>query len=222
MDKDIKNTLDAIIEAMCVVNKTYEIIIIDDNSKDHSVEVVKKYIEEHANINIILCINKKNQGLAQNYINGAFIGQGKYYRLVCGDNAEPIETIVNVLSMIGEADIIVPYYVAAHGKSIQRRVISKIYTWCINIVSGNKIKYYNGLHVHLRFNVMRWHPNTRGFGFQAGMLCLLIQKGFTYKQVPCVTIELRGGGSNALTWKNLRSVLHITVSILLRRFALLK
>jgi hypothetical protein len=40
----------------------------------------------------------------------------------------------------------------------------------VNLVTGNRLHYYNGLAVHLGHNVMRWHPNTRGFGFQADIL----------------------------------------------------
>lgn len=215
----LEDTLKVIVQAMKIVGRTYEILVIDDCSKDRSVEIVQKFIEQNPELNIVLRVNKKNKGLAQNFVDGAFIGRGKYYRLICGDNAEPLETIVGVLKMIGEADIIVPYYVSAEGKNGYRQFVSKLYTRIMNLISGNKIHYYNGLHVHLRHNVMRWHPNTRGFGFQAGLLCLLLEMGFTYKQVPCITIERRVDGSTAITWKNLRSVMHTMVSILLRRLA---
>jgi len=214
----IEDTLEVIVKAMSAVDITYEIIVIDDCSKDNSVALVQQYIQEHPEINLILRVNKQNKGLAQNYVDGAFIGVGKYYRLICGDNAEPIETIVSVMKMIGEADIIVPYYVSAQGKSFFRRSVSKVYTKIINFFSGHKMNYYNGLQIHLRYNVMRWHPNTRGFAFQAGLLCLLMDMGFTYKQIPCITIERRGGCGNAITWKNLCSVMHTIISILLRRF----
>ena len=215
----IEDTLATIVKAMTVVGKSYEIIVIDDGSKDRSVELVKQFIAQHPTVNIVLRVNKRNKGLAQNFVDGAFIGRCKYYRLICGDNAEPLETLVEVINMMGEADIIVPYYVSAEGKSQYRQTVSKTYTWLINLISGNKIKYYNGLQVHLRHNVMRWHPNTRGFAFQAALLCLLLDMGFSYKQVPCITIERRGGGGNAITWKNLRSVAHTMVSIFLRRLA---
>ncbi len=215
----IVDTLDVIVGAMKIVNKTYEILVIDDGSKDNSVNLVKKYIEQHPQLNLLLRVNKKNKGLAQNYVDGAFMGRGKYYRLICGDNAEPLDTIVNVFNSIGDADIIVPYYVSAEGKSGHRQFISKTFTTIINIVSGNKINYYNGLQVHLRFNIMRWHPSTRGFGFQAGLLCTLLDRGFTYKQIPCITIERRGGAGNALNWKNLRSVMHTLLGILFQRLA---
>lgn len=218
----IDETLTTIIQAMEMVGKTYEIIVIDDGSTDKSVQLVKDFIARHQSSNIILRVNLENKGLAQNFIDAAFIGRGKYYRLICGDNAEPIDTIVNVISMMGQADMIIPYYVSAEGKSLYRRSVSRMYTHLINLISGNKLNYYNGLQVHLRHNVMRWHPNTRGFGFQAGLVCLLLEKGFSYKQVPCITIEKRGGGGNALTLKNLRSVMHTMVSILMRRLVLVK
>lgn len=213
----IEDTLSTIVEAMKIVGKSYEIIVIDDCSKDKSAELVQQFIKKHPDINIILIMNKHNKGLAQNFVDGAFIGRGKYYRLICGDNAEPTETIVSVLSMMGQADMIIPYYVSAEGKSLYRRSVSRLYTKLINLISGNNINYYNGLQVHLRHNVMRWHPNTRGFGFQAGLVCLLLEIGFTYRQVPCITIEKRGGGGNAITLRNLRSVAHTMASILMRR-----
>jgi glycosyltransferase involved in cell wall biosynthesis len=214
----ILDTFNQIMKAMEQVNKSYEIIVIDDCSKDNSVEIIKKFIVEHPEINIILRVNKKNKGLGQNYIDGAFIGSGKYYRLICGDDAEPFETIATVLSCAGDADIIVPYHLTAvEGKSKFRNIVSRMYTVLFNLISGNNIKYYNGLHLHLRLNVMRWHPNTRGFAFQASLLCILLKKGFTCKQVPCIAIDRRVKGANAITWKNLRSVAHTLTSILLHR-----
>src|SRR5579862_8658293 len=62
----IHDTLSVIVQAMTIVNKSYEIIVIDDCSKDKSAEIVKNYIAEHSDINIILRSNKKNKGLAQN------------------------------------------------------------------------------------------------------------------------------------------------------------
>jgi hypothetical protein len=125
--------------------------------------------------------------------------------------------MLKVFGMMGEADVIVPYYVSATGKSAFRRLLSKIYTGIVNLLSGNHIHYYNGLQVNLRYNVMRWRHNTRGFAFQAGLLCSLIDLGFTYKQVPCITIERRGGRGNALTWKNLLSVIRTLIDIFLNR-----
>jgi len=212
-------TIETVIEAAREAALSFEILVIDDGSRDNSRQLVAEFIAAHPAENIILRANRTNKGLAQNYMDGAFLGRGKYYRLICGDNAEPKESILAVFNAIGKADIIVPYYTSSEGKSARRRLISRTYTALVNLVTGNKLHYYNGLAVHLRHNVMRWHPNTRGFGFQADILCLLLDIGFSYLEVPIITIEQRRGGSNALTFRNFLSVGHSLVEIANRRIS---
>lgn len=215
----ILTTLDTTCAAARSVGLSFEIIIIDDGSKDNSREIVRDYIAAHSDENIILRANRINKGLAQNYIDGAFLGRGKYYRLICGDNAEPKETIIKVLSAIGQADIIIPYHESSEGRKALRIFISRSYTALVNVLSGNKLHYYNGLAVHLRYNVMRWNPATSGFGFQAELLCSLFDLGFTYKEIPVVVVETRVGRSNAMTLRNLISVAHTIVEIFSRRLS---
>ena len=198
---------------------SYEIIVVDDCSKDSSSETVKNYIAAHPDERIVLRTNKINRGLAQNYLDVAFIGKGKYYRLICGDDAEPKDTMLAVFREIGQADMIIPYYVSNEGKSLYRRSLSNVYAGIVNLISGFHLHYYNGLAVHLRYNVMRWHPNTRGFGFQADIICMLLDQGFSYKEVPVISIERRVQGSNALTFKNGLSVAHTLVDLIFRRLA---
>jgi glycosyltransferase involved in cell wall biosynthesis len=198
----------------------YEIIVVDDCSQDRSTEMVSSYIAAHPEERVLLRTNKTNRGLAQNYMDVAFVGKGKYYRLICGDNAEPKETMVTVFREIGTADMIIPYYVTSEGKSAYRRLLSSAFSGLVNLVSGFRLHYYNGLAVHLRHNVMRWHPNTRGFGFQADIICLLLDQGFSYKEVAVKTIERRASGSsNALNYRNLLSVAHTLVDLIFRRIA---
>jgi glycosyltransferase involved in cell wall biosynthesis len=199
---------------------SFEIIVVDDCSKDRSSALVRSYIAAHPDERIILRANRVNRGLAQSYLDTAFVGKGKYYRLVCGDNAEPQATMVSIFQELGTADMIIPYYVSSEGKSRYRRFLSNAYTALVNLISGLRLRYYNGLAVHLRHNVMRWHSNTRGFGFQADIICLLLEQGFSFKEVPVKTIERRvSGSSNALTFKNMLSVAHTLIDLALRRAA---
>ena len=170
----IVNTLKTLRAALAELGRfSYEVIVIDDRSSDDSVALIKQYIAEHPQDRILLRANGVNLGWAQNYLDAAFMGRGKYYRVICGDNSEPKETMVTVFNSIGEADILIPYYATSEGRSAYRLIVSGIYTWLVNLLSGFRLHYYNGLPLHLRYNVMRWHSNTRGFGFQADILCLL-------------------------------------------------
>jgi glycosyltransferase involved in cell wall biosynthesis len=219
-ERYIVQTMETVRAALAEAGRPqYEIVVIDDCSSDNSANLVEDYIRAHPGDRILLRRNRRNQGLAQNYFDAAFIGKGKYYRLICGDDAEPLDTMIAVFKEIGAADMLIPYYVSSEGKSLSRRVISNSYSWLVNFISGFRLHYYNGLAVHLRYNVMRWHPNTRGFGFQADIICMLLDQGFTYKEIPVRTIERKKGDSKALTFKNMLSVFHTLVDIVVRRIS---
>jgi glycosyltransferase involved in cell wall biosynthesis len=213
----IVRTLDEVRTALSALPLKFEIIVIDDCSRDDSPALVTRYIADHPETSIVLRRNLVNQGLAQNYIDGAFMGKGKYYKLFCGDNTEPVESIKQICGLIGKADIIVPSYSYVEGKSTPRLVLSRFYTALVNLISGHRLKYYNGLAVHLRTNIMRWHPNTRGFGFQADILCMLLDKGATHMQVSVPAVD--SGVSRALSMHNLLSVANTLVDLLIRRIA---
>lgn len=215
----IVDTLDTIVAAFAETPLRYEIIVIDDVSKDNSATLVEDYIRRQPGIRLVLRKNGRNRGLAQNYVDGAFLGKGRYYRLICGDNAEPIDTITAVLKDVGRADMLLPYYVTAEGKSWFRRTLSGAFSKLVNLLSGHRIHYYNGLAIHSRYNVMRWHPITRGFGFQAEIVCMLLAEGASYVEIPVRTVELKGGKSRALTFRNWLSVTHTLINIVARRLS---
>lgn len=213
----VVQTLSDICEALRGSGLSYEILVIDDGSRDGSIELVRKFISEHPDERMILRCNLKNAGLAQNYIDGAFLGTGRYYKLFCGDNTEPVESIVQICKVIGTADMVIPSYLSVEGKNAFRQALSRTYTGLINLVSGNRLRYYNGLAVHRRKNVMRWHPNTKGFGFQADIICMLLDTGATYKEISVPAVNRTE--SRALTGKNILSVGHTLLDIAIRRVA---
>jgi glycosyltransferase involved in cell wall biosynthesis len=208
----ITATLDTIGEAMRIITSSYEIIVIDDASTDHSTQKLRQYIERHPGKNIVLRINKKTRGLAQNYVDAAFIGRGKYFRLIPGDNSEPMETMVDVLQAMGEADVVVPYFIDSMQEAFSRQLLSRSYTRLVNLLTGNSINDYHYSPIHLRFNVMRWHSDRYGRGSQVALLCRLLSLGFTCKQVPCRTVH-----RNSVTWKDVAALPPIVADAALRR-----
>jgi glycosyltransferase involved in cell wall biosynthesis len=217
-EKNILGTLDTIISAVNEVGCSYEIIVIDDGSTDKTSVLVEQFQREHPSLPIRLHKNPRNLGLSKTYVNGAFLGRGKYYRFVAGDNAEPREAMVQILKMIGKADIIIPFHEQLTGKSFSRIAVSKLYTFLVNLLSGYSINYYNGCAVHLRYNVLRWHSYAYGFGFQADMIILLLQQGATYIQVPVrVRHTNKGRGASPFHIRNIVSTAHTLFEIFRRR-----
>jgi glycosyltransferase involved in cell wall biosynthesis len=216
-EQNVVATLDTICSALAEVSLSWEILVIDDASRDGTVACVRRYMEAHPGHRIDLKIREVNVGLAQNYIEGAFLGCGRYYKLVSGDNAEPHETLVTVFRHIGEADMVLPYFVTITGRKWMRKSLSCFYTFLVNAISGHRIRYYNGGAVHLRYNVMRWHTNYHGFSFQADIITRLLDQGMSYVEIPVISQNRTAGVSKALTLKNFLSVAHFLFDLTLRR-----
>jgi glycosyltransferase involved in cell wall biosynthesis len=217
-EENIVATLDTVVAACREVGCKFEIVIVDDASTDRSVEIIQDYRKKHKDVPIILKMNPHNEGLGNNFAEAAFLGHGTWYRLVCGDNVEPKETLVKIFSQMGKAEMIIPYRpqdVAGRGWS--RRFISRSFTSLVNLVSGHKLHYYNGMPLTRRFYVMRWHSNTHGFGFQADLITRLLDRGVSYIEVPVSGQEREKGASKALTLRNFCSVAHSLLTMLIRR-----
>ena len=75
----IKDTIDSIL------NQTYqniELVIVDDNSKDNTYELIQKIGDER----IKLYHNDKNLGMSGNWNRCLSLCTGKYAKLVCADD----------------------------------------------------------------------------------------------------------------------------------------
>jgi glycosyltransferase involved in cell wall biosynthesis len=215
-ERHVAGTLGHIREAVAVAGCTAEILVFDDHSSDRTAERAEEFSRSHPEIPVRIFRRERTMGLARNYVDGSFLGRGKYYKQVGGDDAEPVETIVAVISRLGEADMIIPY-LARDPRILSRRILSRVFTALINLVSGYHLRYYNGTVAHLRYNIMRWHSDTYGFAFQAEVITRLINEGASYLEVPIEPVEQAGRSSRAFKLHNLLSVGHSILQILLRR-----
>ena len=216
-EQNVESTIVTIVAAIDEVSIPYEILIVDDCSSDNTTDVVEDFMKENPDIPILLKKNEINRGLGRNYIDGAYIGHGKYYMLVNGDNAEPKETIEAIIKRIGDGDMIIPNFGNCDQRPPWRRTVSHIFTCLVNLLSGYNINYYNGPVAHLRFNVMRWHPDTHGFAYQAEIITRLLDEGASYVEVVIFNEDRQYGVSKAFTIQNIMSIAHSLLQIFLRR-----
>lgn len=213
--ENVQGALDAVVTACARTGTTFEIVVVDDASVDGTCAKVEDWRARNPDAALKLIRRRRNRGLARNFVDAAFAGSGTYYRLVCGDNIEPVQTHEALLAAIGKADIIVPFFTEIRGRPRSRAVISRLYTALVNLASGYRLLYYNGCPIYRRADVLRYHVESSGFGYQAEFLTRLIHEGRTYMQVPVVAYDRPG--STAITLKNLLSVGHSLFTIAMRR-----
>lgn len=216
-EKNVVHVIEKIVQVTRELNASYEILVFDDHSKDRTVDVVRDYQSAHPEVPVRLFVNSRNRGVARNFIEGAFQGRGRYYRIVMGDDVESVETIKTVLSLAGQAEIIIPYHTSVEGKPWHRMMISRFYTQLVNLASNRRLRYYNGSPLFLRRDAMRFHVEATGLGFQAEFLLRLLQEGRSFMEVAVKASDREG--STSLNLRNFVSVAYSLLKILGRRLS---
>ena len=93
--------LDSFIKAKCIDD--IEVLVVNDGSKDHTVDVVKPYVEKYPNS--IILIDKPNGGHGST-INAALErASGKYFKVVDGDDWVDPAALDQLVNYLKSADV---------------------------------------------------------------------------------------------------------------------
>ena len=93
-----------------VINQTYtnwELIVIDDGSKDNTAEIVKQFAEKDKRITLYL--NEKNMGVAKTRNRGFDMAKGEYIALLDSDDIWLPEKLEKQLKLAEETDAEIIY-----------------------------------------------------------------------------------------------------------------
>ena len=74
-ERYIGETLDSVLKQ---TYKNYEVVIVDDGSKDNSVELIKRYVNKHKNFYLYTHPDNKNKGLIESLKLGISKAKGEY------------------------------------------------------------------------------------------------------------------------------------------------
>lgn len=198
---------------------SYEIVVVDDGSSDGTSAVVEAHARSNPHLPVVLHTNERNRGLGYNYLAWASRARGRYYMLVNGDNDISECTLATVLDRLGRAEVVIPYLENQEDRPLSRHIISKMFIFIVNLLGGNRLRYYNGPVLHLRENVARYRPNASGFGYQAELLCRVLRHGGSFVEVP---FRFAGSDyvlSSAFRPRNFASVAKSFARILIYRLA---
>ncbi len=121
-DKYIKETIDSVIAQTF---QDWEMIIVDDGSKDNSVEVIKSYCQKDARVKFFQHENGENKGLAETLQTGIKNAQSEWIVFLESDDTivptylaekfdvikkyPEVDFVFNDVNMFGETEIIKKY-----------------------------------------------------------------------------------------------------------------
>lgn len=212
----INETVDEIIRAAEQALEDYEVILVDDGSTDQTVEVMNSLADNNEHIHVVC--HESNRGMGAAYKTGLKNSKMNYVMLIPGDNQFPAESIIPVLSIVGKADIVIPYHVnASIARSFRRRFLSDAFTSIANQLSGLKIPYYNGTVVHRSDIVKEIEIKTDGFAYQLEALVKILKQGKSYETVGIELKEREGGETKAFHWRNLLQVMSVFLGLMFKK-----
>lgn len=203
----IEFAVDSILEALKKTVPEYEVLIVNDGSKDKTGEIINNLTEKIPEVQALH--HPRRRGLGAAYQSAVAASTKNYFVFVPGDNSWPHDSLVELFSLVGEADIITSYATNpwARRGGPPRMFISSGYTKFLNALYSLDMKYFNGLTIYPT-QFLKTNPvKTFGFGFAAEALLHGIYRGMNFIEIGLPIQELDGGLSKALTFKNLVSVI---------------
>lgn len=190
----------------------YEIIMVNDGSSDRTGEIMDQIAERIPKSRTIH--NPVNLGLGAAYLKGVKVSSLEYIMIIAGDNIMPTTSISEIASEIGMHDMVLPYMSDDQFREPIRRYGSSGFTWLINLMSGNKIKYYNGMVVR-RILFDGEVIDSTGYSLMAECVLKFLKKGATYFEVGVAHGYpiLAKPNSKALKLKNLKNLFFSLIKI---------
>ncbi len=138
-EESIELLYDTIVKALETTSGKYEIIFVDDGSKDKTFEIAKNLANQDKRLKVIKF--RKNYGQTPAMAAGIEHATGKIILTMDGDLQNDPSDIPNFLSKMDEGyDIVVGWRHNRQDKLITRKIPSKIANWLISKVTGVPIK----------------------------------------------------------------------------------
>jgi glycosyltransferase involved in cell wall biosynthesis len=187
----------------------YEIIIINDDSKDKSQIIINKLRYKYNNIRIVK--NKKNFGIGYNFYKGISLSKEKYLILIPADNSHPAKEISKILKFINKNyDLITTYYSNNNKRSLFRNIFTLTYTPFLNFIYGTNFPYFNGLTLYKTNDLKKLKFKNFSFSYQIEIFVYLFHKyKLKIKIIPTI-LKDRKKGSKAFKLKNsILVIIHI-------------
>ncbi len=204
--ENILQALDNVTCALEPLGLAHEILVVDDGSTDGTGELITSNLGRFPQVRLL--VNEQNRGFGWSYRRGVEAAALDHVVMVHGDNAWGWETLREFFSHVGDADIIIGYTRRmARSRTWRRTIVSKAFTLLLNLITGRRLHYYNGLQIHPARVLKGLRIESSGYGFQAEVLVKGLRLTSTYLEVPMDLIERKHGESKAFRWKNFVDVM---------------
>jgi len=205
---NIKTLLETTSRVLKAIPISFELIVVDDNSKDQTRPIVREL--KKTNPEIILIERDNERGLATALIRGYQASQGQYLGAMDADLAHNPEYLPEMIKILdsGKADFVIgSRYVKGakfEGKPLLNRMASLVGQFLIKIILGLNVKDTSNNYRVFKKEIWekikdRLHPD--GNIMLTEIVYLAKKNNFRVREVPILYIERRLGKSKLSVFK---------------------
>jgi dolichyl-phosphate beta-glucosyltransferase len=194
-------TIGAIASYVSELGVAWELLVVDDGSKDQTIELVESL--EMVNLRVLRAESNSGKGSAVQ--RGMLAAQGRYILFDDADNSTPIEELGNLLRKLEEEDYDIAIgsraaigAVEKH-RSLLRRMLSNGLRWMVrNIFRIDVRDTQCGFKLFKQEAARRLHSaqTLAGFSFDLEILYLASKLGYRIAEVPVRWIDAPGSKVN--------------------------
>jgi dolichol-phosphate mannosyltransferase len=206
-EKDIETTVYNILSSFSHLD--LEVIIVNDASYDRTKSICERLAKENQNLKLIN--HDRNLGLGAAYESGLLSATNKYVMMLPGDNEISAASVAGAVNLIGAADLIICYPSNYKLRKPHRIILSKVLTAIANLISKQKISYYNGPVIINRELLHQCVPVDRSFAYQIKIITLLVSSGCSYVEWP---FELQPSINKKTSAFRIRNIVNVARAVL--------
>lgn len=118
--------------------KSFEVIIVNDGTKDRSMEMIDDIVRCHNNISIV---NQENQGLSMARNNGIALARGEYLLMPDSDDLLIEKTLKPLLdkALATKVDLLIAGHIVLNNKDIEGKHVNNLKDWSFSETTGKKL-----------------------------------------------------------------------------------
>lgn len=187
--KSIRHTIDLVKETMDGLSRKYEIVVVNDGSKDRTAEIISS-IED-----IKVLHNRPNQGYGASLKKGILSAEGEWIVITDADGTYPVQDIPRLVKYTTTNDMVVG---ARTGKNVHVPLLRRPAKFALSIIAnflvGKKIPDLNsGLRIFKRDIAMTFfHLFPDGFSFTTTITMACLTNKYSVKYIPINYYKRKG------------------------------
>lgn len=158
------------------VIKSYEVIVIDDGSRDDTPQILKELKERFKNLKVVK--HKTNQGLGASIITGVKFAKKDFITYLPADGQVFLREITDGLKLAPFCDLVLTYRGKRKDYNPYRHLLSNSLMIFMKILFGLNYKDYNWVHIYKKELFNRVKTQSKGVFYLGEVVARTNNGGF--------------------------------------------